>query len=253
MLVVAEFNLRHPQRVPISHGKAAAVNALFNKTGSVIKIHQNGQHRRIHRHPEDNEILAANRANPRMSLRDLTSQLNISKDQVRRCFVRNKIKPYKPKFLHTLKIGNANKRLDYCYWVQGNFLNDRNFLKRILFTDEATFTTNGVVSSQNSRYWDRDNPHWVINCKDQYSQKVNVWCGILGDRIIGLVFFNNSLNAERLVNFFDREFWDTIEDLPLNSQRMLNVVEDECKQGCFANKVPTVSTPQWTSSSECDR
>ena len=215
--VAAKFNLRHPLRAPISHGTAAAVNTLFDETGSVIKVvHQNSQPRRIHPHPEDNDILAANRANPCMSLRDIASQLNINKDKVRRCFVRHKIKPFKPKFLHTLKEGDDNKRLDYCYWAQGNFLNDWNFLNKIMFTDEATFTTNGVVSSQNCRYWAADNPHWIINCKDQYSQKVNVWCGILGDRIIGPFFFNYSLNAERLVNFFDGQFWDTFEDLPLN-------------------------------------
>lgn len=214
--VAAEFNRRHPLRVDITHGTAAAINALFNETGSVIKRPQNDQPRRIHPHPEDNVILAANQANPRMSLRDLASQLNIDKEKIRRCFIRHKIKPYKPKFLHTLKEGDENKRLDYCYWAQGNFLDDRDFLNQILFTDEATFTTNGVVSSQNCRYWATENPHWVINCKDQYSEKVNVWCGILGDRIIGPFFFNNSLNAERLVNFFDTELWDAIENLPLN-------------------------------------
>lgn len=215
--VAAEFNLRHPQREPIAHGTAAAINALFGETGSVIKVHRNGQPRRIHQHPEDNAILAANQENPRTSLRDLSSQLNVSKDKVRRCFVRHKIKPYKPKFLHTLKEGDSNKRLDYCYWAQGNFLNDRNFLMKIMFTDEATFTTNGVVSSQNCRYWASENPHWVINCKDQYSEKINVWCGILGDRVIGPFFFNNSLNAERLLHFFDNEFWVAYnEDLPPN-------------------------------------
>ncbi|KAF2880859.1 hypothetical protein ILUMI_25314, partial [Ignelater luminosus] len=173
--VAAEFNLRHFQRVPISHGKTAAVNAIFNETVSVIKIHQNGQHRRIHRHPEDNGSKSS-------------------------------------KSTHQQGSSDDNKRLDYCYWAHGNFFNDRNFLKKILFTDEAAFTTNGVVSPQNCRYWDRDKPSRVINCKDQYFQKVNVWCGILGDRIIGPVFFNNSLNAERLVNFFDGEFWNAICD-----------------------------------------
>lgn len=188
--IAAEFNRRQLQRASITHGKAAAINVIFSETGSVIKIHQNGQPRRIHPHPEDNNILAANRANPRMSLRYLSSQLNITKDKIRRCFIRHKIKPYKPKFLHTLKEGDENKRLDYCYWAQSYFLNDRHFLEKIMFTDQATFTTNGVISSQNCRYRARNNPHWVINCKDQYSQKVNVWYGILRDQIIGPFFFN---------------------------------------------------------------
>lgn len=80
--VAAEFNRRHPLRVDISHGTAAAINALFNETGSVIKRSENDQPRRIHPHPEDNVILAANQANPRLSLRDLASQLNIDKEKM---------------------------------------------------------------------------------------------------------------------------------------------------------------------------
>lgn len=96
--VATEFNRRHPLRVDITHGTAATINGRFNETGSVIKRPQNDQPRRIHPHPEDNVILAANQANPRVSLRNLASQLNIDKEKIRRCFIRHKIKPYKPKF-----------------------------------------------------------------------------------------------------------------------------------------------------------
>ncbi|KAJ8942840.1 hypothetical protein NQ318_022855 [Aromia moschata] len=34
-------------------------------------------------------------------------------------------------------------------------LNDVGFHKRILFSDESTFSTNGVVSSQHCRYWNK--------------------------------------------------------------------------------------------------
>lgn len=215
--VAHEFNRRHPQRNRIRHGTAASVNELFTQTGSVLKYRPaiDNLHRNRRYHDDDN-ILASVRANPKISLRERSELLNLSREKIRRCLVRHKIKPFKPKFLHTLKEGDEYKRLDYCYWAQGNFLNDRDFLRKILFTDEAMFTTNGIVSSQNCRYWSTENPHWVINCKDQYSQKVNVWCGILGDRIIGPFFFNNTINAERLLNFFDNELWEIIENLPLN-------------------------------------
>lgn len=56
--------------------------------------------------------------------------------------------------------------MEFCLWLQGMYLENPNFLKNILYTDEATFTTKRVVSSQNSRMWCEDNPHWVIECKD---------------------------------------------------------------------------------------
>lgn len=81
--------------------------------------------------------------------------------------------------------------------------------------------TNGVVSSQNCRYWAAENPNWIINCKSQYSQKVNVWCAILNTKIIGPFFFFNTLNTPRFLNFLNTELMDSIDDLPLVVRREL--------------------------------
>ncbi|KAJ8954148.1 hypothetical protein NQ318_005742 [Aromia moschata] len=42
-------------------------------------------------------------------------------------------------------------------------LNDVGFHKRILFSDESTFSTNGVVSSLHCRYWSETNPHFILS------------------------------------------------------------------------------------------
>ncbi|KAJ8959076.1 hypothetical protein NQ318_022332 [Aromia moschata] len=54
---------------------------------------------------------------------------------------------------HTLEEGDEAKRLDFCLEMGNGVLNDVGFHKRILFSDEPTFSTNGVVSSQHCRYW----------------------------------------------------------------------------------------------------
>lgn len=105
--------------------------------------------------------------------------------------------------------------------LQGEYLNNPNFLNEILFSDEATFTTNGVVSSQNCRHWSAENPEFIINAKRQYSQKINVWCGILSDSIIGPFFFENNLNANRFLTFLRNDFWNAIDDLPLQNRYQL--------------------------------
>lgn len=125
------------------------------------------------------------------------------------------MKAFKPKILHTLELGDEERRLKFCYGLQGEYLNNRIFLNEILFSDEATFTTNGVVSSQNCRHWSAENPEFVISAKRQYSQKINVWCGILKDRIIGPFFFEGNLNANEFLNFLRNEFSNALDDLPL--------------------------------------
>lgn len=214
-----EFNARHPERPPIHHSVVAYVNHLFNTSGNVVKSRPRELNNR--RHPLDAVILVAYHNNPRTSLRDMARNLNIPYTKIWRCLRRHKLKPYKPKFLHTLQEGDLYRRMEYCLWCQGQFLNDREFLKKIIFSDEATFTTNGVVSSQNCRYWAEENPNWVIKCKSQYSQKVNVWCAIVDTQIIGPVFFFNTLNAERFLIFLNTELMDAIDDLPLIMRREL--------------------------------
>ncbi|KAJ8937532.1 hypothetical protein NQ318_000358 [Aromia moschata] len=41
--------------------------------------------------------------------------------------------------------------MEYCLWLQGMYLENPDFLQNISYTDEATFTTSGIVSSQNIR------------------------------------------------------------------------------------------------------
>lgn len=164
--------------------------------------------------------------NPKKSLNEASLDLNLSKTTIRRCLKKLKLHPFKAKFLHTLEPGDENLRMEYCLWAQGEFLNNPNFLNKILFTDEATFSTNGVVCSQNNRFWSRQNPDFIVNCKRQYSNKINVFCGIFGCRLIGPFFFEHNLNAAHFLNFLENEFFDAIEDLPLNERLDMHVQLD---------------------------
>ncbi|KAJ8969127.1 hypothetical protein NQ317_013215 [Molorchus minor] len=83
--------------------------------------------------------------NTHSSLRP-SKNLNISKSKIWKCLENRGKKPFKPKFLHTLEAGDTEARMEFCLWLQGMNLENPEFLKN---TDEAAFTTNGIVSSQN--------------------------------------------------------------------------------------------------------
>ena len=65
---------------------------------------------------------------------------------------------------------------------------DPNYLKRIVFTDEATFHVSGRVNKHNIRIWGSEIPHEFREIVRD-SPKVNVWCGLMHDRVIGPFFF----------------------------------------------------------------
>lgn len=206
------------QKFPNVH---VCVNALrnlvqkFERTGSV---HDIKKRKRIHDEEDAATILALDSAEnyPKLSLRKRSIQLRqfISKSHLHRIFKENKIKPYKPIFVHELRNGDDALRLDFCLWVGENQSENRNFYKNIIFSDESTFTTNGKVATQNCRFWARENPNFKIATRSQYYKKVNVWCGVMYGKIIGPYFFNANVNQHTYLDMLQNFLMPAVTDEP---------------------------------------
>ena len=89
---------------------------------------------------------------------------------------------------------DPTKRMRFARWLILKSLVDDNFPARILFTDESTFTNKGTINRQNVRQWEAENPCWKVD-RPNRGFKINVWAGILGDRIIGPHFFYGNLTG----------------------------------------------------------
>lgn len=172
-----------------------------------------------------NVLLSAAEA-PTMPLSERQDNVSVSERSIRRIFKKHHYRAYKPKFVHTLQARDFDARLDFSFWFQGMIEDNPYFGRHVLFTDEATFSSNGTVSSQNCRWWSNENPHFVIECRDQYSFKTNVWCGIIDNRILGPFFFRGNLNAAMYLNFLQTVVSDFIDNLPLNIRRHFYFQQD---------------------------
>jgi len=89
-----------------------------------------------------------------------------------------------------LKIGDSERRLSFIQWL----INKKDFepliFNNILWTDESKFMTNGILNRHNAHYWTDENPHRMRESKFQTFSGINVWCGIIGNQLIGLHFYN---------------------------------------------------------------
>nr|XP_018913457.1 PREDICTED: uncharacterized protein LOC109041542 [Bemisia tabaci] len=72
---------------------------------------------------------------------------------------------------------------------------DFEILEKICFSDESTFFLNGTVNRHNCTYWATENPFQFRESHTQTPQKINVWCGILGDKIVGPFFMEENLTG----------------------------------------------------------
>ncbi|KAJ4451079.1 hypothetical protein ANN_02517 [Periplaneta americana] len=92
---------------------------------------------------------------------------------------------------------------------------DPDFMSKIFFSDEATFHVSGKVNRHNVRIWGSQNPHSIQeHVRD--SPKLNVWCGLSQQQVIGPFFF-----AEKTVcgtTYLDmlEQFFPQIEHLQPN-------------------------------------
>jgi hypothetical protein len=91
---------------------------------------------------------------------------------------------------------------------------DRIFYRRIIWTDECTFTNNSILNRNIHRYWNQHNPRVIVETNYQRFS-VNVWCGILGDQLIGPFFINGTLNQEKYFDLLSEDIDNFLDDLPL--------------------------------------
>ncbi|KAJ8959187.1 hypothetical protein NQ318_022448 [Aromia moschata] len=92
-------------------------------------------------------------------------------------------------------------RRKVCEQMQELCTNDNNFVKNVIFSDEATFISNGHVNRQNCRCCATENPRWMMEYHTQRPKKVNVWCGIVDGRILGPYFFDVHLTGASYLDF----------------------------------------------------
>lgn len=139
-----------------------------------------------------------------------------------------RLRPYHLVLHQSLSEQDFDYRLNHCHWMLGMLNENRQFLSQILWTDEATFNSNGKVNIHNMHYWSEQNPHWLREVQHQGRWSVNVWCGILGGSIIGPFFFNQPLNGNVFLDFLQNHLPILLEDVPLETRRNMFLQLDGC-------------------------
>lgn len=103
--------------------------------------------------------------------------------------------PYKVTVVQRLQPLDYGKRVTFCNWFNQN-LNKDDVLDKTFFSDEAWFHLSGYVNSQNYRTWATENPNQFVET-NLHPIKVGIWVAMSRRRIIGPIFFYDTVNGVR--------------------------------------------------------
>jgi hypothetical protein len=106
----------------------------------------------------------------------------------------------------------------FCSWLLHNVHNGIIDPNLFFMSDEAWFHVSGYVNAQNSSIWDTENPH-VLHQRPLHDIKVGVWRAVTARRVIGPIFFEDTVNSDRYVSDILEPFFQELTE--------------ETRYGCF--------------------
>lgn len=183
---------RFPARRNPGHIVFQSTYQRFRDTGSVnLHVLTNRQLNE----ERQQQVLDLVRREPTISTRRIQARLQIPRNSAHAIIQREGLHPYHYRPAHELIEADYDKRMEFSRWYLRMCNNDNDFGRKILFTDEASFTRDGVFNYHNNHYYAYENPHLVREQGYQHQFRLNAWAGVFDDIVIGPVFLPLGLTS----------------------------------------------------------
>lgn len=217
-----EYATQFPYRRHPAHKVFLNLDNRIRTTGSILPLRLDCGRPRTTRTPEIEEaVIEIFEATPEASLREVGNLLGISHNQIGRVLLEDGQHPYHFTKVQALLPEDYGRRVLFCEWLLQKVDEDPHFLSKILWTDESIFTRNGIGNIHNTHYWANENPHLIYPCNFQHRFSLNVWTGILNNRIIGPIVLPNRMTGQNFLQFLRDDITDELDNLPLDCVRNL--------------------------------
>jgi hypothetical protein len=218
----ARYVQKYPTRRVPSQKLFSKLFQRLAETGSLKpRVIDRGRTRSVRMPNMEERILRRVEEDPTTSVRRIAAAEGISHPLVWSILHEQSLYPYHIQRVQALRPPDYQARLVFCQWFLRKCVEDPHFIENILFTDEAGFTKNGIVNFHNTHVWSDENPHVIEEFRDQHQFRINVWAGIVGDRIIGPYVLPNRLTGAIYHQFLSNELPIMLEEIPLlQRQRM---------------------------------
>lgn len=212
------YQQRYPLRHIPSHPTFQEVDRRLRETGCFKPPKSDsGRLRRVRTPNTEDIILQAVDNDPHVSTRRISRAVGVNHVSVWQTLKEQLLHPYHLQKIHHLRRETDYRpRIQFSQWLVHECNINPNFIGNILFTDEASFTRDGVFNFHNMHEWSDENPHAIHVRNHQFGFSINVWIGMVGDCLIGPFRLPNRLNGQSYLNFLRDNLNELLEDVPLD-------------------------------------
>jgi len=171
---VEEYRRRFPDRRISSRSVFTLIHQTLRDTGSLPSVSVQSEREVVRTISTQENILEMVQRSPRLSTRRMASRIGVSRMQVWRTLHEENLYPYHDQSVQHLEPGDHAQHMDLWHWIKAH----PELLSVILFSDEASFTRDGVNNLRNVHTWSHNNPHEtsVTNFQKDIFCECMVWC-----------------------------------------------------------------------------
>lgn len=211
-----EFHRNHPDRPKPLHTFCYRVTRRLMKTGSVMPLTAPGAKRTATDGTNVRRLEVLLQSDPATSVQSAATTLGISVGSVANILKREGYKSYTTRPVHTLFTRDYGQRFEFCDWFKHRLQSQPTLSADIFFSDESTFYVSAPRGYQHGNQWHKENPLIFYTTSRQGSGKVNVWCGLHGENLIGPVFLSEKMNATSYLTMLQEVLPSYLDSLSLS-------------------------------------
>jgi hypothetical protein len=213
------YHQQFPDRQLPNSKTFSSVHNRLRETGKFqVCMADTGRGKTVRTVDFEEDVLQRFEDNPSTSTRAVGNTLEVSRSTVWRVLHGENMHAFHLQKVHALEPRDFPRRLACSQWFIHKLADNPHFLKQILFTDEASFTREGMFNSKNSHVWDQVNPHETVIRGHQQRFSVNVWAGVLGDSLVGPYVLPDRLNSPTYLVFIRDVLPELLEDVALQDR-----------------------------------
>lgn len=117
--------------------------------------------------------------------------------------------------MHDLHPGDDERRIIFCQWYLQKCQQNPNFHQKVIWTDEAYISSDGIFNRNNSIFWSDTNPHRTVARFQQGKFGFSAWVALFGGRIWGYHIYAENLNSDLYVRILEENVVRSLDDMPL--------------------------------------